>query len=283
MERGFAGHLCEARNRPLVAQQRLRRHQDQRLAEVALQLTAQDMEVVRRGRDVGNLHVVFRTKLQEALQARRRVFRTLTFVTMRQQADETRHAQPLAFARRNELVEDDLRTVCEIAELRFPERERVRARQRIAVFEAENGLFGEHRVDDLVAGLRRRQVGERDITRFGLLIVKDRMALRESAAFAILTRKADLMAFEAECAKASASPIAQSMPSPVWIMLARFSMKRWIVRCALKPAGTSESLRPISFNCFIGTAVLPRRCSSALSAVRRPDHSPSSQSALFGL
>jgi hypothetical protein len=45
---------------------------------------------------------------------------------VRQQADEARHAQPLALARRDELVEHHLRAVGEIAELRFPQRQRVR-------------------------------------------------------------------------------------------------------------------------------------------------------------
>src|SRR5690606_16308474 len=106
---------------PLVAQQRLWRHQDQRLAEVTLQLTAQDVEVVRRRGDVGNLHVVFRAHLQEALETGGRVLRSLPFVAVRQKADETRHTQPLALARRNELVEDNLRTVGEVAELGFPQ------------------------------------------------------------------------------------------------------------------------------------------------------------------
>ena len=51
----------------------------------------------------------------------------------------------------------------------------------------------------------------------------------------------------------------------------------------LKSFGTSVSFLPISFSVLTGTAVLPRRCSSWLSAARRPDQAPSSQSALLGL
>ncbi|EGE56100.1 hypothetical protein RHECNPAF_750063 [Rhizobium etli CNPAF512] len=198
VEGGFAGQLGQRRDRPLVAQQRLRRHQDQRLAEVALQLPAQDVEVVRRRRDVGDLHVVFRAKLQEAFQASRGVLRTLALIAVRQQADEARHAQPLAFARRDELVEDHLRAVGEIAELGFPKRQRIRAGERVTIFETEDGLFRKHRIDDFVTGLRRRQVGERDVAFFGLLIVENRVALRESAAFAILSGQTDLVAFDDE-------------------------------------------------------------------------------------
>ena len=150
---GAGRHLVEPRHRALVAQQRLRRHQDQRLADVALQLAAQDVEVVRRRRAVGDLHVVLGAHLQEALEPRRGMLRPLPLVAVRQQADEARHAQPLALARRDELVEHHLRAVGEVAELRLPQRQRVRLGERIAVLEAEHRLLREHRVDDLEARL----------------------------------------------------------------------------------------------------------------------------------
>jgi hypothetical protein len=85
-----------------------------------------------------------------ALEARRGVLGSLPFVAVRQQADEAGHAQPLAFARGDELVEHHLGAVGEVAELRFPEHQRIRLGQRVAVFEAEHRLFREQRVDDLV-------------------------------------------------------------------------------------------------------------------------------------
>ena len=105
MERRVRPELVEPRHRALVAQQALRRHQDQRLADLALQLAAQDVEVVRRRRAVRDLHVVFGAHLQEALEPRRGMLRPLALVAVRQQADEARHAQPLALARGDELVE----------------------------------------------------------------------------------------------------------------------------------------------------------------------------------
>ena len=48
------------------------------------------------------------------------MLRPLALVAMRQQADETRHAEPLLFAARDELVEHDLGAVGEVAELRLP-------------------------------------------------------------------------------------------------------------------------------------------------------------------
>ncbi len=143
MERGLRRHVVEGRGSQLVPQQRFRRHDDQRLAEIAVDLAAQGVEIVRRGRQVADLHIVFGAHLQEALEAGGGVFRPLPFIAMRQQADEARHAQPFAFGRRNELVEEDLRAIREVTELRFPQGQRVRVGQRIAVFIAEHGLFRE--------------------------------------------------------------------------------------------------------------------------------------------
>ncbi len=56
VERAAGTHLVEPRDHALVAQQALRRHQDQRLADLALELAAQDVEVVRRRGAIGDLH-----------------------------------------------------------------------------------------------------------------------------------------------------------------------------------------------------------------------------------
>ena len=117
------------------------------------------------------------------------------FIAMRQQADEAGHAQPFALARRNELVEQHLRAVGEVAELRFPHRQRIRLGQRIAVLEAEHRLFGQQRVDDLVMALVAAEVIERRVAAFVLLIDQHRMALREGAALGVLAGQADVMAF----------------------------------------------------------------------------------------
>jgi hypothetical protein len=70
VERRIPAQFIECRDDALVPQQRLRRHQDQRLAELAVQLAAQNVEVVGRRRAVGNLPVVFGGKLQIALKPR---------------------------------------------------------------------------------------------------------------------------------------------------------------------------------------------------------------------
>ncbi len=160
-----------------------------------LHLPAQRVEEIGRRRRIDDLHVVLGAELQIALEPRRGMFRPLPFVAVRQQADEAGHAQPLAFARRDELVDHDLRAVGEIAELRFPQRQRIRLGERIAVFEAEHRLFREHRVDDLVARLAVADVVERDVARFGLLVDQHRVALREGAALAVLAGQTHREAF----------------------------------------------------------------------------------------
>ena len=86
------------------------------------------MEVVRWRRAVANLHVVFRAELEITFQPRRRVFGALAFIAMGQQHDETTHAQPLVLARTNELIDNHLRAIGEIAELGFPQNQHLRFR-----------------------------------------------------------------------------------------------------------------------------------------------------------
>jgi hypothetical protein len=66
---GAGGELIESRDRSRVAQERLRRHHDQRLAEVALHLAPQQVEEVRRRRDVRDLEVVLGAELEEAFES----------------------------------------------------------------------------------------------------------------------------------------------------------------------------------------------------------------------
>src|SRR3546814_15892231 len=76
-------------------------------------------------------------QLQEALDARRRMLRSLTFIAVRQEYRQTAKAPPLRLAGGNELVEQHLRAVREVAELCFPDHQRIRIGRRIAVFKTE--------------------------------------------------------------------------------------------------------------------------------------------------
>lgn len=140
-----------------VAQQRLRRHQDERLAERQRDLAAQDVVIVGWGRAVGDdpvdvvqlpdgevvglwrevVRVVGR-HLQEPFQAGRRVLGAHALHAVRQQHHQARLAHPLRLAARHELVDNALRRVAEVAELGLPEHQRVRVGHRVAELEAEH-------------------------------------------------------------------------------------------------------------------------------------------------
>src|SRR5258708_24818821 len=123
------------------------------------------------------------------------MLRALPFIAVREQAEAAGPWQPFAFTRRDELVEYDLGAVGEVAELRFPHRQRIRLGQRIAVFEAKHGFFREQRVYDLVMALVAAEMIERRIAALVFLVDRDRMPLREGAALGLLPREPDVMAF----------------------------------------------------------------------------------------
>src|SRR5205807_1204011 len=100
-------------------------------------LPPQQMEVLRRRRAVRDADVLLRGELQEALESRARMLRAVSFIAVREQEREARRLAPLRHPRDDELVDDDLRAVDEIAELCFPEHDRLRGRDRIPVLEAE--------------------------------------------------------------------------------------------------------------------------------------------------
>src|SRR5207302_474935 len=78
-------HSRARRRRPLVAQQALGRHQEQGLAELPLELPAEDVEVLRRRRRITDLNVVFGAGLQEPFQPGAGMLRPLALVAVRQQ------------------------------------------------------------------------------------------------------------------------------------------------------------------------------------------------------
>jgi len=80
---------------------------------------------------------------------------------------------------------------------------------------------------------------------------------------------------------ASASAVAQSMPSPLSIAWALALSCRVILELILMVFGSVEIARPTSRSSSKLTAVLPRR--SSPDAASRPDHLPYSQSARLGL
>src|SRR5208283_1908719 len=98
----------------------------------------------------------------------------------------------------DELVDDHLGTVHEIAELRFPQDETFGVIAGEAIFKAEAGRFGERGIVNFAKGLRRGKMRKREILLFILRINQNGVALVEGAALRILAGEADGIAFEDE-------------------------------------------------------------------------------------
>jgi hypothetical protein len=130
------------------------------------------------------------------------MLRTLAFIAVREQQHEPVGAQPLQFARRDELVDDDLGAVGEVTELRLPQHQGARVGDRIAIFEAKHPEFGERAVANFeAAGAIAAGLGERHVAVAGPLVAPDRVPLAERAAAAVLTGEADLIAFPDQAAE----------------------------------------------------------------------------------
>src|SRR6185312_750421 len=115
-----AGQLLEAGNRQVVPQQALRRHDDQRLAEGLQHLAAQHVEHLCGRGGHAYLHVGFRTKLQVAFEPRGGMLGPGSFVAVRQEEHEAAVALPLRLAGADELNDDDLGAIGEVAVLALP-------------------------------------------------------------------------------------------------------------------------------------------------------------------
>ena len=186
----FDGEVGDRARRIGVAEHRLRREDDQGLAPFAHRLAAQEVEVLCGGGGLRDLHVLLRGELEVALDAGGGVLRPLAFVAVRQKKDDAGEQAPLGFAGGEELVDDDLRAVGEVAELRLPEDERLGIVAGVAVLVAEDGGLRQYGVVDLPAALIGRDVRERRPADFGLGVDEDGVALVEGAALRVLTGEA---------------------------------------------------------------------------------------------
>jgi hypothetical protein len=114
---------------------------------------------------------VLGAQLQEALQTRGAVLRALPFVAVRQQHGQTAQATPLVLTAGDELVEHHLGAVGEVAELRFPDHQRVRHGGGIAVLEGQYRFFRKEGVEQLELRLALEQVLQRQVGAGILLVV----------------------------------------------------------------------------------------------------------------
>ena len=160
---GAVSQFVHARYRQRVTQQRFRRHHDQRATHTAQRLTTQHMVNLRRRGRYANLHVLLGAELQIAFQTRGGVLRPLAFVAVRQQHHQTAHTAPLLLAGADELVDNHLRAVGEVAELRFPDGQSTRLCGGIAVFKCQDRFFRQHGVPDFKMALTVVDVLQRRI------------------------------------------------------------------------------------------------------------------------
>src|SRR5438067_10398490 len=114
------------------------------------------------------------------------MFGSLSFVAVRKEQHDAAGALPFGFGGNNELIDDRLRTVCEIAELRLPQTQHVGIVERVSIIESEHSSFREETVINANAILLFGQVHQGNIGFARLLIVQNRMARAERAPRTIL-------------------------------------------------------------------------------------------------
>ena len=204
-------------------------------------LAPQQVEVLGGGRAVRDADVLLRGELEEALEPRARVLGPVALVAVREQQRQARGLPPLREAGDDELVDDDLRAVDEVAELRLPEDERVGRGDRVAVLEAERGELGQRRVVDLERRLGVRQVLERRVRLAGLQVVQHACRCENVPRSVSWPDSRIGMPSSSRLAKASASACPQSMP-PSRSASRRRSSCFASFGCTLKPSRHGEQL-----------------------------------------
>src|ERR1700746_2696590 len=117
------------------------REDDERFAPRAASLAPQHVEILRGIRGLTNLNVVFARELQEAFDTRAGMFRPLAFKSVGKKKDDARREIPFVFAGADELIDDDLRAVYKVSELRFPQNESFGIGAAETVFKAKAAGF----------------------------------------------------------------------------------------------------------------------------------------------
>ena len=149
------------RTRIRMPQHALRRKYDQRLAPWPPRLPPQHVEILRRRRRLAHLNIFFRGKLQIALEPRTRMLWPLSFISVRQQHHDAGRQIPLVLTRANKLIDDHLRAVRKIPELRFPQNQRFRKIAAEPVFEAQAPRLGKRGIVNLAERRARRRLRNR--------------------------------------------------------------------------------------------------------------------------
>jgi len=208
----------ERRSGQGVSQQGLGEQQNQRLAELTVHLSSQQMEDVSGSGGVGNLHVgilvltlqligtgevsgVFVTELQESLESGRRVIRTLTVETVGERQNKTRALSPLDLTSGNKQIDNNLGSVGEITKLSLPDDKGIRVGQRVTVLETHDTVLRQRRVGNGDLGLVGEGMLQGSVLLLTLLVNQDSVTLREGTSLNILTRETDVVALLQQGAK----------------------------------------------------------------------------------
>jgi len=213
LEDSVTSHFTEVGPCLWMAKKGFGEEQDERLAEVTTDLTAENMEVVggcaigkvknisqsisqsvepseaeHNSRRVDDLHItilmltielVLRrvdmrmiiAQLQKPFQPSRTMLGTLSIIPMRQVDNQPRTLQPFPLARRKELIDDALRIIREVPELRLPDDQTRRGYERIPKFESQDSEFGERRIARGECCLVLSEILEWGILCLGVLVV----------------------------------------------------------------------------------------------------------------
>ena len=115
-----------SRSRQLGTQQTLWRHDDERLDEIALHLPAQNVEILRRGREIADLDIILGAEPAGNARGARWNVPDPGPRTRAEEENDAAGPLPFRFRRDDELIDDGLRAIGEIAELRFPQAKHVR-------------------------------------------------------------------------------------------------------------------------------------------------------------
>src|SRR4029077_6055850 len=142
-----AAEVGEPGRRFLEAQQAFWREDEQRARVVEESLAAHEVKVLRGRRAVREAHVVVRAELQEAFDSRARVLRPRPVIAVGQQQGQAGVLPPFGAGRRDELVDDHLGVVEEVAVLRLPDDQGLRVRRAVAILEAETPNLAERTVE----------------------------------------------------------------------------------------------------------------------------------------
>src|SRR3979490_1786056 len=115
---------------------------------------------------------------------------TLALVPMRKEQGQSREAPPLGLAGTDELVDDDLCPIAEIAELAFPNRQAMRFGRGESVFESHDRFLRQHRARHGERRLAGGEMLQRDVPNARGLVMQHRIPVEVCTAPAVLAGEA---------------------------------------------------------------------------------------------